>query len=82
MLIPQYLILVLKFSRIYTISLNKVFLNPQNQCYPGTPCIKLDAQSPGYDSASAINLSTLMKLVLAVIFFIFPSKITPRRPNF
>ena len=39
MLIPQYQVLVLKLSPIYTVSLNTVFSIPQNQCYPGTPCI-------------------------------------------
>ena len=38
MLIPQYKVLVLKLSPIYTVSLNTVFSIPQNQCYPGTPC--------------------------------------------
>ena len=38
MLIPQYPVLVLKLSPIYTVSLNTVFSIPQNQCYPGTPC--------------------------------------------
>ena len=38
MLIPQYQVLVLKLSPIYTVSLNTVFSIPQNQCYPGTPC--------------------------------------------
>ena len=36
MLIPQYQVLVLKLSPIYTVSLNTVFSIPQNQCYPGT----------------------------------------------
>ena len=40
MLIPQYQVLVLKLSLIYRVSLNTVFSIPQNQCYPGTPCIK------------------------------------------
>ena len=40
MLISQYLVLVLKLSLIYTVSLNTVFLNPQNQYYPGNACIK------------------------------------------
>ena len=35
MLIPQYQILLLKLSLIYTVSLNTVFLIPQNQCHPG-----------------------------------------------
>ena len=39
MLIPQYQVLVLKLFPIYTVSLNMVFSIPQNQCYPGTPCI-------------------------------------------
>ena len=39
MLIPQYQVLVLKLSPINTVSLNTVFSIPQNQCYPGTPCI-------------------------------------------
>ena len=39
MLIPQYLVLVLKLSPIYMVSINTVFLIPQNQCYPGTSCI-------------------------------------------
>ena len=39
MLIPQYQVLVLKWSPIYMVSLNTVFSIPQNQCYPGTPCI-------------------------------------------
>ena len=39
MLIPQYPVLVLKLSPIYTVSLNKVFFNLKNRCYPGTPCI-------------------------------------------
>ena len=38
MLIPQYPVLVLKLSPIYTVSLNTVFSIPQNQCYPGTSC--------------------------------------------
>ena len=38
MLISQYLILVLKLSPIYTVSLNRVFLISKNQCYPGTSC--------------------------------------------
>ena len=38
MLIPQYLVLVLKLSPIYTVSLNMVFSIPQNQCYLGTYC--------------------------------------------
>ena len=37
MLIPQYLVLVLKLSPIYTVSPNTVFSITQNQCYPGTP---------------------------------------------
>ena len=37
MLIPQYQVLVLKLSPIYTVSLNTVFSIPQNQCYPGIP---------------------------------------------
>ena len=37
MLIPRYLVLVLKLSPIYTVSLNTVFSIPQNQCYLGTP---------------------------------------------
>ena len=40
MLIPQYQVLVLKLSPIYTVSLNMVFSIPQNQCYLGTPCLK------------------------------------------
>ena len=40
MLIPQYQVLVLKLSPIYRVSLNTVFSIPQNQCYPGTPCIR------------------------------------------
>ena len=36
---PIYLILVLKLSPTYTVSPNKVFSIPQNQCYPGTSCI-------------------------------------------
>ena len=39
MLIHQYLVLVLKLSLIYMVSLNTVFSILQNQCYPGTPCI-------------------------------------------
>ena len=39
MLIPQYLVLVLKLFPIYTVSLNTVFLILQNRCYMGTPCI-------------------------------------------
>ena len=39
MLIPQYMVLVLKLSLIYTVSLNTVFWILQNQCYPGTSCI-------------------------------------------
>ena len=38
MLIPQYLFLLLKLTQINTVSLNTVFLIPQNQCYPGTSC--------------------------------------------
>ena len=38
MLIPQHLVLVLKLSPIYTVSLNMVFSIPQNQCYLGTSC--------------------------------------------
>ena len=38
MLIPQYLVLVLKLTPINTVSLNRVFLIPQNQCYPGNTC--------------------------------------------
>ena len=38
MLFPQYQVLVLKLSQIYTVSLNTVFSIPQNHCYPGTPC--------------------------------------------
>ena len=38
MLIPQYLVLLLKLTPIYTVSINTVFSIPQNQCYPGTPC--------------------------------------------
>ena len=34
MFIPQYQVL-LKLSQIYKVSLNMVFLIPQNQCYPG-----------------------------------------------
>jgi hypothetical protein len=36
-LIPQKPVLVLKLSPIYTVSLNKVVLIPQNQRYPGDP---------------------------------------------
>jgi hypothetical protein len=32
------LVLVLKLTPINTVSLNKVFLIPQNQCYPGNTC--------------------------------------------
>ena len=39
MLIPQYQVLALKLSSIYTVSLNMLFSIPQNQRYPGTPCI-------------------------------------------
>ena len=39
MSIPQFLVLVLKLTPINTVSLNTVFLNPQNQCYPGNTCI-------------------------------------------
>ena len=46
MLIPQYQVLVLKLSPIYTVSLNTVFSIPQNQCYPGTPCTYFLFQSP------------------------------------
>ena len=38
MLIPKYQVLVLKLSPIYTVSLNMVFLIPQNQCYLGNAC--------------------------------------------
>ena len=38
MLIPQYQVLLLKLSPIYTVSLNTVFSIPQNQWYPGIPC--------------------------------------------
>ena len=37
--IPQYPVLVLKLTPINTVSFNMIFLIPQNQCYPGTPCI-------------------------------------------
>jgi hypothetical protein len=37
MLIPQYQVLVLKLSPIYTVSLNTVFSIHQNQYYQGTP---------------------------------------------
>jgi hypothetical protein len=51
MLIPQYQVLVLKLSPIYMVSVNKVFLILQNQCYPGTPCtrswLNLCVLSPG-----------------------------------
>ena len=40
MLIPQYPVLVLKLSPIYTVSLSTVFSIPQNQCYLGTPCTR------------------------------------------
>ena len=40
MLIPQYLISVLQLYPIYTVSLNTVFLIPQNQCDMGTTCSK------------------------------------------
>ena len=36
-LIPQYLILVLNLSLIYTVPLIKVFSIPRNQFYPGIP---------------------------------------------
>ena len=39
MLIPQYLVLVLKLTPINTVSLNTVFSIPQNQCYLGNTCI-------------------------------------------
>ena len=39
MSIPQYMVLVLKLTPINTVSLNTVFWIPQNQCYPGNPCI-------------------------------------------
>ena len=39
MLIPQYLVLLLKLTLINTVSLRTVFFIPQNHCYPGTPCI-------------------------------------------
>ena len=39
-LITQYLVLVLKFSPVYIVSLNTVFSIPQNQCYFGTPCTR------------------------------------------
>ena len=35
--IPQYPVLVLKLSPIYTVLLNTVILIPHNQCSPGTP---------------------------------------------
>ena len=38
-LIPQYLILVLKLYPIYMVSLKTVFLIFQNQCYPRNSCI-------------------------------------------
>ena len=53
MLIPQYLVLVLKLSPIYTATFNTVFLIPQNQCYPGTPCIVNTDMS--YDTETEIN---------------------------
>ena len=37
MLIPQYLVLALKLSSIYTVSFNKVLSIPQNQCQPVNP---------------------------------------------
>ena len=37
-LFPQYPVLVLKLTPIYTVSLNTVFWIPQNQCYPETSC--------------------------------------------
>ena len=43
MSIPQYLVLVLKLTPINMVSLNSVFLIPQNQCYPGNPCTMLYA---------------------------------------
>ena len=49
MLIPQYQVLVLKLSPIYTVSLNTVFSIPQNQCYPGTPCTILCFDSIRYN---------------------------------
>ena len=39
--IPQYQVLVLTLSPIYTVSFNTVFSIPQNQCYPGTPCTSI-----------------------------------------
>ena len=39
MLIPQFPILELILSPNYTVSLYTVFSIPQNQCYPGTPCM-------------------------------------------
>ena len=46
MSIPQYLVLVLKLTPINTVSLNTVFLNPQNQCYPGNTCTWYISASP------------------------------------
>ena len=39
MLIPQYLVLVLKLTLINTVSIRTVFFIPQNHCNPGTPCV-------------------------------------------
>ena len=54
MAIPQFLVLVLKLTMINTVSLNTVFLIPQNQYYLGNTCILIR----GPDYANSINLSS------------------------
>ena len=44
MLLPQSPVLVLKLSPTYMVSLNTIFLIPQNQCYPEIPsvCVQMN----------------------------------------
>ena len=71
MSIPQYLILILQLTPINTVSLNTVFSIPQNQCYPGNTCTRLDYKYPivGSTSPSCFEAHVgLFRLLMKGIF--------------
>ena len=60
MLIPQYLVLVLKLTPINMVSLNTVFSIPQNQCYLGTSCtLFLKKNSENYRNKILLTINYL-----------------------
>ena len=70
MLIPQYLVLLLKLTLINTVSLRTVFFIPQNHCYPGTPWSSSEPYSFSNSDYKNICLMTVLFIIMYLPFFL------------